>query len=70
MFWGEIDHRILYKNFNYMLTEDFFRDIMSSIKDNLSMIDRQLMLVYNHLKGMDSSNSMTKKLNYKPYYLK
>ncbi len=61
VFWGEIDHRILYKNFNYMLTEDFFRDIMSSIKDNLSMIDRQLMLVYNHLKGMDSSNSMTKK---------
>ena len=61
VFWGEIDHRILYKNYNYMLTEDFFRDIMSSIKDNLSMIDRQLMLVYNHLKGMDSSNSMTKK---------
>ncbi|MDR7857249.1 (p)ppGpp synthetase [Tissierella sp.] len=61
VFWGEIDHRILYKNFNYMLTEDFFRDIMSSIKDNLSMIDRQLMLVYNHLNGMDASNSLTKK---------
>lgn len=60
VFWGEIDHRILYKNFNYMLTEDFFRDIMSSIKDNLSMIDRQLMLVYNHLNGMDASNSSTK----------
>ncbi|MBU5310577.1 (p)ppGpp synthetase [Tissierella carlieri] len=62
VFWGEIDHRILYKNFNYMLTEDFFRDIMSSIKDNLSMIDRQLMLVYNHLNGMDASNSLTKKV--------
>ncbi|WP_313757335.1 (p)ppGpp synthetase [Tissierella sp.] len=62
VFWGEIDHRILYKNFNYMLTEDFFRDIMSSIKDNLSMIDRQLMLVYNHLNGMDASNSLNKKI--------
>lgn len=61
LFWGEIDHRILYKNFNYMLTEDFFRDIMSSIKDNLTMIDRQLMLVYNHLNGMDASNSLNKK---------
>lgn len=61
VFWGEIDHRVLYKNFNYMLTEDFFRDIMSSIKDNLSMIDRQLMVVYNHLNGMDASNSATKK---------
>lgn len=62
VFWGEIDHRVLYKNFNYMLTEDFFRDIMSSIKDNLSMIDRQLMLVYNHLNGMDASNSLNKKV--------
>ncbi|HEY8362095.1 MAG TPA: (p)ppGpp synthetase [Tissierellaceae bacterium] len=61
IFWGEIDHRILYKNYNYMLTEDFFRDIMCSIKDSLSMIDRQLMLVYNHLRGMDSSNSVNKK---------
>ncbi|MBU5437345.1 (p)ppGpp synthetase [Tissierella sp. MSJ-40] len=61
VFWGEIDHKILYKNFNYMLTEGFFRDIMSSIKDNLAMIDRQLMLVYNHLNDMDASNSATKK---------
>lgn len=61
VFWGDIDHRVLYKNFNYMLTEDFFRDIMSSIKDNLTMIDRQLMVVYNHLNSMDSSNSKTKK---------
>src|SRR5699024_8045081 len=42
VFWGEIDHRILYKNYNYLMTEDFFRDIMYSIKDNLTMIDRQL----------------------------
>lgn len=61
VFWGEIDHRVLYKNFNYMLTEDFFRDIMSSIKDNLAMIDRQLMLVFNHLNDMDTSNAATKK---------
>ncbi|NLM07238.1 MAG: hypothetical protein GX219_10055 [Tissierellia bacterium] len=52
-FWGEIDHRVLYKNFNYMLTEDFFHDIMISIKDNLSMIDRQLMIVYDHLSGVN-----------------
>ncbi len=61
VFWGEIDHRVLYKNFNYMITEDFLRDIMSSIKDNLSMIDRQLMLVFDHLNGMDTSNSISKK---------
>ena len=49
LFWGEIDHSVLYKNYNYMITEDFFRDIMYSIKDNLTMIDRQLMLLYNQV---------------------
>lgn len=65
IFWGEIDHRILYKNFNYMLIEDFFRDIMSSIKDNLSMIDRQLMVVFNHLNGMDASDAANKRVQLK-----
>ncbi len=65
VFWGDIDHRVLYKNFNYMLTEDFFRDIMSSIKDNLTMIDRQLMLIYNHLSSMDASSTPTKKVQLK-----
>ena len=55
VFWGEIDHKVLYKNYNYMLTEEFFRDIMHSIKDNLSMIDRQLRILYEHVNDMDSS---------------
>lgn len=65
IFWGEIDHRILYKNFNYVLIEDFFIDIMSSIKDNLSMIDRQLMVVFDHLNGMDASNAVNKRVQLK-----
>lgn len=65
VFWGDIDHRVLYKNFNYMITGDFFRDIMSSIKDSLAMIDRQLMLVYNHLNDMDASNTDAKKVQLK-----
>lgn len=65
VFWGDIDHRILYKNFNYMLVEDFFVDIMSSIKDSLTMIDRQLMVVYNHLNEMDSSDVANKRVQLK-----
>jgi hypothetical protein len=44
-----------------MIIEDFFRDIMGSIKDNLSMIDRQLMLIYNHLDTMNASDEASKK---------
>ncbi len=49
MFWSDIEHKILYKNFNYLMIEDFFRDIMGSIKENLEMIDRQLMILYKQL---------------------
>lgn len=57
MFWGEVEHKILYKNFNYMLGEQFFTDIMASLKDNLTMIDRQLMILYNHLNEMNETTS-------------
>lgn len=65
VFWGEIDHRVLYKNYNYMLTEDFFRDIMHSIKDNLAMIDRQLMILYDHVNKMDSSAEKSNRVQVK-----
>lgn len=56
IFWGDIDHKVLYKNYNYVLTEDFFKDIMNGIKDNLTMVDKQLLSVYEHLNMTDSSN--------------
>ncbi|MDO5714321.1 MAG: (p)ppGpp synthetase [Tissierellia bacterium] len=65
VFWGEIDHRILYKNYNYMLTESFFRDIMHSMKDNLAMIDRQLMILYNHVNSLDSSAEESNRIQIK-----
>lgn len=65
VFWGEIDHRILYKNYNYMLTESFFRDIMHSMKDNLSMIDRQLMILYDHVENLDSSAEESNRIQVK-----
>ncbi len=56
IFWGDIDHRILYKNFSYVVTEDFIREMMYSIKDNLEMVDTQLMVVYNHLYDMEKND--------------
>ena len=49
VFWSDIEHKILYKNYNYLMMEDFFRDIMSSIKENLEMIDRQLLILYDEI---------------------
>lgn len=56
VFWGEVEHKVLYKNYKYLVTEELFKDIMYSLKENLSMIDRQLMILYNHLKDIDESS--------------
>src|SRR5690606_13237082 len=53
VFWGEAEHKVLYKNYKYLLTEDLFRDIMYTLKENLIMVDKQLMILYNHLKDLD-----------------
>ncbi len=56
VFWNEIDHKILYKNYNYLITESFVRQIMASIKGDLSIIDGQLEMVYDHLQSLDSED--------------
>lgn len=55
VFWGDIEHRILYKNFNFMMREEFLRDLMYSIKYNLTMIDNQLFTIYERLHSIDTS---------------
>lgn len=54
VFWGEIDHKILYKNYNYMIGESFFKEMMASIKDSLSMVDRQLQILYDNVTNIDN----------------
>lgn len=41
-FWGDIEHKLVYKNTNYYVYDSFMVDILSSIKANLTIIDRQL----------------------------
>lgn len=66
VFWGEIDHRILYKNYNYMLSENFIKEIMASIKDSLYMVDKQLQILFDHVQRFDASavKSASDQLNY------
>lgn len=47
IFWSEIEHKIIYKNYNYILMDKFYKDIMSSIKNSLTTIDQQLLLISN-----------------------
>lgn len=62
MFWGEIEHKIIYKNNNYTMRDRFFKDIMVSIKKNLSMIDNQLLLIYNQFTESNAINTTSRML--------
>lgn len=47
IFWSEIEHKIIYKNYNYVIEDKFYKDIMKSIKNSLTTIDQQLLLISN-----------------------
>lgn len=47
IFWSEIEHKVIYKNYNYVIADRFYKDIMKSIKNSLTTIDQQLLLISN-----------------------
>lgn len=56
-FWGEIEHKLVYKNTNYYVYDDFMKDLLASIKANLTIMDRQLNIVYNQMQDMSMNDS-------------
>ena len=52
-FWGEIEHKIVYKNNAYLLADGLVTDLMVSIKKSLNMIDGQLFVLYNRFQRTD-----------------
>lgn len=61
IFWSEIEHKIIYKNYNYTIADRFYKDIMSSIKNSLTTIDRQLLLISNQFDRVGTTNSKMRK---------
>lgn len=55
VFWGEIEHKVIYKNFNYVIADQFYKDIMKSIKTSLSTLDQQLLLISNQFEQVEDN---------------
>lgn len=53
IFWSEIEHKIIYKNYNYVIADGFYKDIMKAIKNSLTTIDQQLLLISNQFEAGD-----------------
>lgn len=56
-FWGEIEHKLVYKNTNYYVYDDFMKDLLASIKANLTITDRQLNIIYNQMQESSLSDT-------------
>lgn len=56
-FWGEIEHKLVYKNTNYYVYDEFMKDLLASINATLTITDRQLSIVYKQMQELSKSNS-------------
>ncbi|MBP1966204.1 ppGpp synthetase/RelA/SpoT-type nucleotidyltransferase [Paenibacillus aceris] len=61
IFWGELEHKIIYKNNNYRIADGFLKELMGSIKKNLAMIDNQLLIIYNQFNSTKSLDPRMRK---------
>lgn len=57
VFWGEIEHKVIYKNNTYLLADGFIKEMMKTIKQNLTMIDKQLLSLYKTFHTPHTFNS-------------
>ena len=51
VFWGEVEHEIIYKNNSYMLMDSFMKQMLTLVYDNLRSVDKQLYLIYNQIQS-------------------
>ena len=54
-FWSDIEHEVIYKNNSYILIDNFMKDMLGSIYQNLESIDKQIALIYNQMNVVSNS---------------
>ncbi|MFD0824441.1 hypothetical protein ACT8ZR_02075 [Neobacillus sp. M.A.Huq-85] len=71
MFWGELEHKLIYKNYAYDEQQGFYKDIINSINDLLSNIDSQLTTINTHLqeKGTKEQKLRAKEMLATEFYI-
>ena len=71
VFWGEVEHEIIYKNNSYVLMDSFMKEMLSLVYDNLRSVDKQLYLIYNQLQSQkEPGDSMLKEASVRALFAK
>ncbi len=47
--WGEMEHTLFYKNYDYIISSDIFSSFMLNIYDELAILDGEFMTLKRHL---------------------
>ncbi|MEF9967460.1 MAG: RelA/spoT family protein [Longicatena sp.] len=63
-FWGEIEHKLVYKNTNYYVYDDFMKDLLASIKANLTITDRQLNIIYDQMQSTSQNDASITEISF------
>jgi hypothetical protein len=57
-FWSEIEHEVVYKNPGFVMYDNFNRNMLGAIRDNLHVVDRQLEIMYNEISHESKRNQI------------
>ncbi len=55
-FWSEIEHKLVYKNSNYYVYDDFMKELLASLKASLTIVDRQMSILFNQMQDNSQNN--------------
>lgn len=48
-FWSNIEHEVVYKNPDFVMYDQFNKEMLGAIRDNLDVVDRQLEIMYKEI---------------------
>ncbi|RRC93073.1 hypothetical protein EII25_02380 [Erysipelotrichaceae bacterium OH741_COT-311] len=57
-FYNEIEHQIVYKNYNFVLYNSFIKNVLQSIHENLTIIDNQLKMIFEQIQNENKHNML------------
>lgn len=57
-FWGDIEHKLVYKNTNFYVYDDFVKQLLATIHANLTITNRQLHIIYEQMQNNENIGSV------------
>lgn len=69
-FWADIEHEVIYKNSDYIMYDQFNRNMLAAIRDNLEVMDHQLELIYSEIFQGESASLGLDEIHFKVFLAK